>query len=140
MKYQSTSEVLATFNCKYTLGISSFDVSCFTTQTLLLMYPDYTDKAHPSLDFFYADTLASHTLLASYPGLGTRLTRFILFTVANIHKYLLDSTEKESLHLDDDASSLETWKYTSNTLFLIIYYLFLGRNLRKDMENTTWLY
>ena len=104
------------------------------------MYPDYTGKAHPSLDFFYADTLASHTLLASYPGLGTRLTRFILFTVANIHKYLLDSTEKESLHLDDDASSLETWKYTRNTLFLVIYYLFLGRNLRKDMENTTWLY
>ena len=32
VKYQSTSEVLATYNCKYTLGISSFDVSCFTTQ------------------------------------------------------------------------------------------------------------
>ena len=93
MKYQNTSEVLATLNCKYTLGISSFDVSCFTTQTLPLMYPDYTGKAHPSLDFFYADTLASHTLLASYPGLGTRLTRFILFTVANIHKYLLDYRE-----------------------------------------------
>ena len=94
VKYQSTSEVLATLNCKYTLGISSFDVSCFTTQTLPLMYPDYTGKAHPSMDFFYADTLASHTLLASYPGLGTRLTRFIfIFTVANIHKYLLDYRE-----------------------------------------------
>ena len=52
-KYQSTSEVLATFNCKYTgtLGISSFDVSYFTKQTLPLMYPDYTGKAHSSLDF-----------------------------------------------------------------------------------------
>ena len=88
VKYQSTSEVLATLNCKYMLGISSFDVSCFITQTLPLMYPEYTGKAHPSLDFVYADTLASHTLLASYPGLGTRPTRFI-FTVANIHKYLL---------------------------------------------------
>ena len=92
VKYQSTSEVLATFNC-YTLGISIFDVSCFTTQTVPLMYPDYTGKAHPSLDFFYADTLASHTLLASYRGLGRRLTRFILLTVANIHKYLLDYRE-----------------------------------------------
>ena len=31
VKYQSTSEVLATYNRMYTLGISSFDVSCFTT-------------------------------------------------------------------------------------------------------------
>ena len=51
VKYQSTSEVLAIYNRMYTLGISSFDVSCFTTQTLPLMYLDYTGKAHPSLDF-----------------------------------------------------------------------------------------
>ena len=56
VKYQSTSEVLATSigpiiasTGGYTL---SFDVSCFTTQTLLLTFPDYTGKAHPSLDFF----------------------------------------------------------------------------------------
>ena len=89
VKYQNTSEVLATLNCKYMLGIFSFDVSCFTIQTIPLMYPDYTGKAHPFLDFFYADTLASHTLLASYPGLGTRLTRSIWYISISLNFSLL---------------------------------------------------
>ena len=82
------------------------------------MYPDYTGKVqpHPWTFFFYA---ASHT-------------HFVLFTVANIQKYLLN-IEKESFHMDDNASSLETWKYTRSTLFRD---LFLGRNLWEDMENT----
>ena len=57
VKYQSTSYVAP--NCKYMVGVFSFDVSCFTTQTLPLMYPHYAGKAHP---YIYADTLASHTL------------------------------------------------------------------------------
>ena len=42
----------------------SFDVSSFTTQTLPLMYPDCTGKAHPHpwTYFFYADIFTSHTL------------------------------------------------------------------------------
>ena len=108
----------------YTLGIFSFDVSCFTTQTLSLMYPDYTGKAQPHPWTFFS-------MLIHLPH-----THFVLFTVANIQKYLLN-TEKESFHMDDDASSLETWKYTRSTLFPVIYDLFLGRNLREDTENTT---
>ena len=74
----------------------------------------YTGKAHPH-PWTYADTLASHTLCHDN------------VVIESTFRYAYLTIEKESFHLDDDASSLEAWQYTRNILFLVIYDLFLGR-------------
>ena len=83
------------------------------TQTHPLMY---TGKAHPH-PWTYADTLASHTCHDNH-GCYSPWPTF---------RYAYLTIEKESFHLDDDACSLEAWQYTRNTIFLVLYDLFLGR-------------
>ena len=72
----------------------------------------YTGKTHP------------HPWLIHSPH-----TRFVMIIMVPwpTFRYAYLAIEKESFHLDDDASSLEAWQYTRNTLFLVLYNLFLGR-------------